>query len=76
MTLWRQLARGARALTNRTAASNDIADEVQHYLELATAAHLARGLSHGEALHAAQLELGNVTSVKEQGARVRLGEHC
>ncbi len=66
MTLWRQLARGARALTNRTAASNDIAEEVQHYLELATAAHLARGLSHGEALHAAQLELGNVTSVKEQ----------
>ena len=66
MSPWRQLTRGLRALTNRSAADQDIADEVQHYLEQATAAHLARGLPADAALRAARLELGSVTSVREQ----------
>jgi len=66
MSLWRQLTRGLRVLTHRRAADQDVADEVQHYLELATAAHLARGLSTAEAYRAARLELGSVTSVREQ----------
>jgi putative ABC transport system permease protein len=43
-----------------------VADEVQHYLEEATAAHVARGLSQDEALRAARLELGGVTNVRDQ----------
>src|SRR6266436_9546168 len=66
MSLWRQIARGLRVLINRTAADNDLSEEVQHYLEQSTAAHLARGLSLGEARRAARLELGHVTTVREQ----------
>jgi putative ABC transport system permease protein len=66
MSLWRQLTRGLRVLTHRKAADQDVADEVQHYLEQATAAHTARGLSPGEAARAARLELGSVVSVREQ----------
>src|SRR5207244_12640111 len=50
VSLWRQLARGLRALTHRSAADREVADEVQHYLEQATAAHVARGLSPEAAL--------------------------
>ena len=39
---WRHLTRGIRALTQRAAADRDVAEEVEHYLEQATAAHLAR----------------------------------
>jgi putative ABC transport system permease protein len=66
MSLWRQLTRGARALTNRPAADRDVADEVRDYLDRAVAAHRARGLSDADALRAAHLELGNTTVVREQ----------
>src|SRR5260370_40403797 len=66
MSLWRQLARGLRVLTNRTAADNDLSDEVQHYVEQSTAAHISRGLSPEEARRAARLEIGNLTAVREQ----------
>jgi putative ABC transport system permease protein len=66
MSLWRQLAAGLRVLTNRTAAERDISDEVQHYLEQATDAFIARGLSAEEALRAARMQLGNATVVHEQ----------
>jgi putative ABC transport system permease protein len=35
MSLWRQLTRGLYVLTHRSAADQDLADEVQHYLEQA-----------------------------------------
>ncbi len=63
---WRQLSRGLRRLTNRSAADQDVADEVQHYLDEATAARVADGLSPEAAVRAARLEVGNVTSVREQ----------
>jgi putative ABC transport system permease protein len=66
VSLWRQLTRGLRALADRSAADRDVADEVQHYLDEATAAHVARGLSRDEALRAARLELGGVARVSEQ----------
>src|SRR5439155_26117460 len=65
-SLWRQLIRGIRELTRSSAADQDVADEVQHYLDQATAAHRARGLSRADAVRAARLELGNVTGVREQ----------
>src|SRR5688572_7462727 len=66
MALWRQLTRGIRALLNRTAADRDIADEVEHYLDEATASLEATGLSHEDARRTARLQLGSVTGVREQ----------
>jgi putative ABC transport system permease protein len=66
MSPWRQLTRGLRALFRRSRTDRDIADEVQHYLEEATAAHLARGLSPDQAVRAARLEVGNLTGVREE----------
>jgi putative ABC transport system permease protein len=66
MSLWRQVSRGLRVLTKRSAAEQDIADEVTDYLEQARAALMTRGLSVDEAHRAAQLEFGNMTSVREQ----------
>ena len=66
MSLWRQLKSGLRALANRTRADQDIADEVEQYLDEATAAWEARGLSAEDAKRAARLELGNTTVVREQ----------
>ena len=66
MSLWRQLARGIRALTHRFTADQDVADEVRDYFERAAEAHVARGLSPEEARRAARLELGGIASVREQ----------
>ncbi|HEX7939190.1 MAG TPA: ABC transporter permease, partial [Gemmatimonadaceae bacterium] len=55
-------------------ADTDIAAEVSHYLEQATAAHMKLGLSRDEALRAARLELGGETRVGEQ-VRVSGWEH-
>src|SRR5689334_6054270 len=66
MPVFRQLARGLRALANRKAADRDIADEVDSYLEQAAASLIERGLSPDEARRAARLDLGNATAVREQ----------
>ena len=66
MSLWRQLTRGLRVLTNRRAADHDLSEEVQHYLEQSTTEHISRGLSLDEARRAAHLELGNASTVREQ----------
>jgi putative ABC transport system permease protein len=66
MSIWRRLTRGLRTLTNPSAADRDAADEVQDYLAQATAAHIARGLSHEEARRAARQELGSPASVTQQ----------
>src|SRR5205809_7496782 len=66
MSIWRQLTRGVRVLTRRTAADREIDDEVQHYLEESTAAFAAHGLSPEEARRAARLEMGNATVIREQ----------
>ena len=66
MSIWRQLVHGLRALTNRPAADQDIADEVSSYLEHATAALEARGFSPDQARRAARMDLGSATAVREQ----------
>src|SRR3989449_3949015 len=63
--MWRQLSRGLRALMHRSEADQEVADEVQHYLEQATKARMAEGLSRAEARRAAQIEIGGVTRVRE-----------
>jgi hypothetical protein len=66
MSLWRQLARGVRALVHRADADRDVSDEVEHFLDQSAAAHLARGLSPDEARRAAVLEMGNATVARER----------
>jgi predicted permease len=66
LSLWRQLARGFSALTNRRAADQDIADEVESYLEQSAAALEASGLSPHEARRRARFELSSETAVREQ----------
>jgi predicted permease len=69
VSFWRQLSRGVRALTGRTAADRDLSDEVEHYLEQATAANVARGIAPADARREAMLEIGNATRVKEHVRR-------
>jgi putative ABC transport system permease protein len=66
VSLWRHLTRGLRALIDRRAADREIDDEVQHYLDLATADLVARGLGPDDARRAARLQLGNATVVREE----------
>ncbi|HEY2014132.1 MAG TPA: ABC transporter permease [Bryobacteraceae bacterium] len=66
MSLWRHFTRGLRVLGNRKAADQEIADEVNQYLEETTDAYVTRGLSPDEARRAARLELGSTTAVREQ----------
>ena len=66
MSLWRQVTRGLRALIHRSAADRDLDDEVRHYLDQATASHLASGLSPEAALRAARLEVGSIPALREQ----------
>lgn len=66
MSLWRQITRGTRSLTHRTAADRDVNDEVAHYLDQATAELVACGLSPEEARRRARLELGSATAVRER----------
>jgi putative ABC transport system permease protein len=65
MSLWRQVTRGLRVLTHRGDADREVADEVQHYVDLTTADYQARGLSPAAARRAAQVEVGNMTVVRE-----------
>ncbi len=66
MSLLRQLTRGIRNLVHRTQTNEEIAAEIHQYLEDATAAGVARGLSLDEARRVARLELGNTSAVNEQ----------
>src|SRR5258706_16036714 len=66
MSLWRQLTGGLRVLARRSAADRDLVDELQPYVDEATAEHVGRGLSPDAAGRAAPLELGGVTQVKEE----------
>jgi putative ABC transport system permease protein len=66
MSLWRQLTRGIRTLTHRSAADQEVSEEVQHFLDQTTAEFAARGFSPEEARRAARIQMGNVTSLKEQ----------
>jgi putative ABC transport system permease protein len=66
MSFWRHLTRGLRVLVDRRDADRDLDEEVQHYVDEATAAFVARGLSPDAARRAARLEIGNATIVREQ----------
>jgi len=66
VSIWRQLTRGLRALTDRKRADREIADEVGHYLDESTASFVDKGLGPAEARRAARIELGGPAAVHEQ----------
>jgi putative ABC transport system permease protein len=66
MSIWRQLSHGLRALTRRRAADQDIADEVESYLEQAAEALEAKGVPPDEARRAVRLNAGHATAIREQ----------
>jgi putative ABC transport system permease protein len=68
MSLWRQLTHGVRGLMRKSRAEQELSDEVAHYLEEATAALIAGGLSPEEARRAVRLEIGTATLVSEQAS--------
>lgn len=66
MAFWRHVTGGLRVLTRRAAADRDIDDELRHFVEEATAAHVARGLTPEAARRAAVAEIGPPTLVRER----------
>jgi len=66
VSLWRQLTRGVHVLAHRQVADQDVTDEVDHYLEQATAGLMASGLSREDAQRTARLELGSPAVVRDQ----------
>ncbi|HKO17043.1 MAG TPA: ABC transporter permease [Gemmatimonadaceae bacterium] len=66
MSLLRQIARGVHALVHGRQMDQDVADEVRQYRDETTAAHQRRGMTYEQAVRAATLEMGNVTTIAEQ----------
>lgn len=66
MSFWRHLTHGLRRMRDRKTSDQDIADEVEHFLEQATAASVERGLSPEDARRTARMELGSATAVREE----------
>ena len=66
MALWRHLTHGLRVLTRRAAADREIDDELRHWMDEATAQHVARGLTPDAARRAALAEIGPPTLVRER----------
>jgi len=55
MSFWRQITRGLRVLTDRSAADDDVNDEVRHYFAEAVSALVTQGPSPDHARRAARL---------------------
>lgn len=66
MSAWRHLTRGIRRLVHGETTDREIADEVEHFLEQAAAAHVARGAAPDDARRAARIEMGSVTAIGEE----------
>ncbi|MEZ4586102.1 MAG: ABC transporter permease [Gemmatimonadales bacterium] len=66
METLRRFWRGLVALTRRRADDAELSEEIQHYLDEATEAHLADGLDPAEARRAARLELGSAAAVRDE----------
>jgi len=66
MSLWRHITRGTHVLTRRAAADQDVADEVQHFLDETAADLVARGLSPDAARREARLRVGNAAAVRDE----------
>jgi putative ABC transport system permease protein len=66
MSLWRQITRGLRVLTNRRAADREVADEVAYFYEQAESELRDQGMTPAEARRAARIELGDADLAREE----------
>ncbi|MES2176661.1 MAG: ABC transporter permease [Gemmatimonadota bacterium] len=64
-SIWRHVTRGVRALVPGSGHDRDLQDELTHYLDQATKAHIANGLTLEDARRAAQRDVGNLTVARE-----------
>ena len=64
MSLWRQVVRGVRALSNRAAVDAELEDEVRDYFERARADLVRQGLTPDEAARVARRELGDLATAR------------
>jgi len=65
MALWRQIARGLRALMHRSAVDAELDDELRDYFERAQTDLIREGLSSDEAARAARSKHGDVDRARE-----------
>lgn len=66
MSLWRQLSRGLRALTNRANVEDELDEEVRDYFERACADLVREGLPPEEAVRVARRQLGDAGRAREE----------
>ncbi len=64
--LARSLIAGLRGLLGKVRQSEEMDEELRHYLETAAQDKMRRGMSPDAALRSARIEMGSVESVKEQ----------
>ncbi len=65
MSLWRQVVRGVRALSNRTAVDEELEEEVRDYFERARDDLVQQGLTAEEAARVARRELGDLARARD-----------
>lgn len=65
VALWRHVTRGLYALRNNRGADRDLQDELAHYAEQVEQSKIAAGAAPEQARRAAQLEVGNMTNIRE-----------
>ena len=66
MSLRRQLQRGLRALTQRTAVDHELNEEIEFYYEQEISRLMARGLTQAEARRQVRLQLGDSSNAVEE----------
>ena len=75
VALWRQLTRGLTRLVRPRDVDRDLSDEISHFLDQATRANIAAGMTPDHARRAAHLALGNRTTI-EEGVRMAFWENA
>jgi predicted permease len=65
VSLWRQLVRGVRALSNRAAVDAELDEEVRDYFERARADLVRQGLTPEEGVRIARRELGDLAKARD-----------
>jgi predicted permease len=66
MSLLRNLAGGLRGLFRKQQAEHEMDEELRAYLDAAVLEKMRRGMTRGDAVRAARIEMGGAESVKEQ----------
>jgi putative ABC transport system permease protein len=66
MSIWRNLTSGLRALFHKEEVEQEMDEELRGFLDAAVKEKMRSGMSHGEALRAARVEMGSLDGVKEE----------